>query len=66
VRLKQAEAGKEKAKILANKSYNMINHFAHLLMKHAILYMDADQMLREHWNITEETGRDTSARDQQQ
>jgi len=66
IRLKGSEVGKEKAQKLADHTYNMINHFAHLLMKHTMIYMEADEMLKKAWGASEGKGRDTSERDQKQ
>lgn len=59
VRLKQAEVGKEKAKQLAEGTYNMIAHFADMIGKHAIMYIDAVKMLDEHWDADKFPGNDT-------
>ena len=49
VRLKGAEVGKEKAKQLADGTYNMITHLAMVMAKHAMMYMDAEKALTKHW-----------------
>jgi len=62
VRLKQAEVGKEKAKLLAEGTYNMITHLATVIAKHAIMYMDAEKALTKHWDG--ETLRSDKSKDQ--
>lgn len=59
-RLKSAEVGKEKAKIIAEGTYNMVTHFADMLGKHAILYIDAQKMLKEKLGGDEDGGNETS------
>jgi hypothetical protein len=49
VRLKTSEVGKERAKELAEGTYNMINMMTDIIAMHAKGYMDFEEMLREHW-----------------
>lgn len=48
-RLKQAEVGKEKAKLLAEGTYNMISHLADMIAQHAMTYIDMKEMLQKKW-----------------
>src|SRR4030095_3147967 len=66
VKLEGSKVGKQEAKRLADGTYKLINHFAFLLMKHAVMYMEADEMLKKMWGASEGKGRDTSHRDQNQ
>jgi hypothetical protein len=50
VRLKQSEVGKERAKQLADGTYNMITHLAMVIAKHAVMYMDAEKALTKAWD----------------
>lgn len=58
-RLKQAEVGKEKAKQIAEGTYNMVTHFADMIGKHAMMYIDAQKLLKKQWNGEENRGGET-------
>jgi hypothetical protein len=55
-RIKTAEVGKEKAKALAEGTYNMITHFRDQLTIHASLYIDAYEFLKDHWGGEDDKG----------
>lgn len=59
-RLKKAEIGEKKAKQVAQGTYNMVTHFADMIGKHAICYMDAEKMLRDKWGGEQGDGNETS------
>ena len=59
-RLKSAEVGKENAKKMAEGTYNMVTHFADMIAKHAMLYIDAQKLLKEQWGGEEFPGNETS------
>lgn len=59
-RLVTAEVGKQKARQLAEGTYNMVSHFAETIGKHALLYIDAKKLLKEKWGGEEFGGNDTS------
>lgn len=59
-KLKTAEVGKERAKEIADGTYNMITHFSDILASHAMLYMQAHDMLKEKWNGEDGKGNHTS------
>jgi hypothetical protein len=48
--LKAAEVGKERARELANGTFNMVHHFATQSAIHAQFYMDMEEMLRQKWS----------------
>jgi len=52
--------GPEKAHAIANDTFNMVTHFADMLGSHAILYMDAQEMLKEKLGGEEFPGERTS------
>lgn len=60
VRLKEKEVGKEKAEQLADGSFNMVTHFAEIVGKHALMYMDMQEMLQRKWNGKSFGGEETS------
>lgn len=47
-RLKTAEVGKEKARKIAEGTYNMVTHFADILTKHSLFYIDAQNILKKN------------------
>lgn len=49
VRLKQAEVGKQKAREMADATYNMVVHFDDMLSMHAKLYAHMKKVLKEQW-----------------
>lgn len=49
-KLKTAEVGKEKAFQIASHTFNQITHLSTQIAKHAMLYMDAKEVLKEKWN----------------
>ena len=59
-RLKSAEVGKERAKQMAEGTYNMVTHFADMISKHAIMYIDAQKFLKDKWGGEEFPGNETS------
>lgn len=59
-RLKGAEVGKERAQQIAQETYNMVTHFADMIAKHAMMYMDAQKLLKEKWGGEEGRGGETS------
>lgn len=59
-KLKTAELGKEKAKMIAEGTYNMVTHFADMIGKHAIGYINAQKFLKDKWGGEEGTGNETS------
>lgn len=63
-RLKQAEVGKERAKLLAEGTYNMVTLLCDMIAKHAMVYMEAQEFLKEKWGGTEFPGSETSHTDQ--
>ncbi len=65
VKLVTAEVGKEKAAELANGTANMITNFATIIGKHALLYMSADEMIRQKWNIEDLPGAGETGHTQQ-
>lgn len=58
-RLKQAEVGKERAQQIAEGTFSMVTHFANIMSKHALLYMDAAEVLKERWGGEEYGGSET-------
>lgn len=59
-RLKGSEVGKERAQQIAHGTFNMVTHFADMIGKHAILYIDAQRFLKEKWGGEEGDGNETS------
>lgn len=59
-RLKQSEVGKEKAQRLAQGTYNMVTHFADMIGKHALMYMDAQKLLKDKWGGKDGPSNETS------
>jgi len=59
-RLKSAEVGKERAREIADGTYNMVTHFADMIGKHALMYMDAQKFLKDKWGGDEFPGSETS------
>lgn len=59
-RLKTAEVGKEKAKKIAEGTFNMVTHFADMIGKHALMYIDAQKLLKSQWNGFEGGSNETS------
>lgn len=64
IRLKGAEVGKARAKVLSEKTYNLFYHFAAMIGKHAMVYMSAEQMLKDKWGGEGFSGRETSGTSQ--
>jgi phosphoribosylaminoimidazole (AIR) synthetase len=64
VKLKVAEVGKEKAKKMAEETYNMVTGFSEIIGRHAVVYMDLHDMLKERWGGEDFPGEDTSHRQQ--
>lgn len=61
VRLKADEVGgPEKARQIAQDTLNMISHFTNLIGQHALLYMQAEDMLKAKWPSDETPGEHTS------
>lgn len=60
VRLKTAEVGKEKAKELAEGTWNMVNIMTDIIALHAKGYMDFEDMLKKHWGGESDSGLHTS------
>lgn len=60
VKLKTAEVGREKAKKIAEGTLNMVTHFAEQVGKHAMFYIDAEEMLKKYWTSDETRGGETS------
>lgn len=58
-RLKTAEVGKERAQQIANGTFSMVTHFSSMIAKHAMLYMDAEKMLKEAWGGEQFPGSET-------
>jgi hypothetical protein len=52
-RLKAAEVGSERAKEIANGTFNMLTHLADMIAKHAMMYMDAQKILKDKWGGTQ-------------
>lgn len=63
-RLKGSEVGKDRAKVIAEGTYNMVTHFADMIGKHALMYIDAQKLLKEKWG-GEEFGSGETSHDQQ-
>lgn len=59
-RLKSAEVGNEKARFIAESTYNMISHFADISGMYALAYLDAHNFLKEKWRGTDFDGEHTS------
>lgn len=59
-RLKGSEVGKDRAKVIAEGTYNMVTHFADMIGKHALMYIDAQKLLKEKWGGEEFGGGETS------
>ena len=59
-RIKTSEIGKEKAKALAEGTYNMITHFADQMTWYANMYIDAHDILKKQWGGDEDRGSITS------
>lgn len=64
LRLKETEVGREKAMRLAKETYNQIHHFTEVICKHAMLYMNADEALKEKFDVDFEDGGETSHQQQ--
>lgn len=60
VKLKQAEVGKERARQLAEGTFNMITHFSDMVGKHALMFIETQKYLKEKWNGEENRGNETS------
>lgn len=65
LRIKQAEVGKEKAKEMAERTFNMITHFAEMLGKHSLTYFELLDRLKQQWD-TEDTDRGRITGEQEQ
>lgn len=59
-KLKTADVGKERAKEIAGGTFNMVTHFADMIGKHALMYIDAQKFLKDKWNGKEFPGNETS------
>jgi hypothetical protein len=59
-KLSSKEVGKERAKLIAEGTYNMITHLADTVSMNAACYIDAHKFLKEHWNGEEFGGNHTS------
>jgi hypothetical protein len=60
VRLKEAEVGRQKAKQLAEDTFNMVAHFVEMIGKHALMYIEMEKYLKNHWNGEEGDSTHTS------
>lgn len=65
VRLKQAEVGKEKAKLLAEGTFNMIDHLTDVILRHADMYMNCHKNLESAWEGRSLDGGSHTSHDQQ-
>lgn len=59
-RLKASEVGKERAKEIADGTYNMITHFADMVGRHALMYIEAKELLKSHWGGEDGDSKHTS------
>lgn len=59
-RLKGSEVGKERAQQIAHGTFNMVTHFADMIGKHAMMYIDAQKLLKDKWGGEEFGGDETS------
>lgn len=59
-RLKGSEVGKERAKRIAGGTYNMVTHFADMLSKHAVMFIEAKELLKDKWGGEDFRGNETS------
>ncbi len=60
LRLKEAEVGKEKAKFLAENTYNMITHLTEVITVSATLYIECHDLLKTKLNGSSEEGEHTT------
>ena len=60
IKLSSKEVGKEKAKLLAEGTYNMITHLADITALHAMAYMEAQESLKKTLGGEEFPGEHTS------
>lgn len=49
VRLKGSEVGKEEAQRLADRTFNLITHFANVIGRHATMYKETQSFLKNKW-----------------
>ena len=56
VRLKTAEVGKERAKKLAEGTYNLVTHFSDMIGRHAMMYIETQKLLKDKWGGEEGDG----------
>lgn len=63
-RLKQSEVGKEKAKELAEGTYNMIAHFSDVIGPYALMYMNGHDAFKEMWDGKDFPGSHSSHEEQ--
>ncbi len=61
LKLKESEVGKERAKFLAENTYNMITHLTRVLTVNATLYIECHDLLKTKWNGSSEDGEHTSS-----
>lgn len=59
VRLKTAEVGKEKAKELAEGTFNFVSHFSEMLTLHSRVWRDMKKLLQDAWGGEEGKGKIT-------
>lgn len=59
-KLLSKEVGRERAKQIANDTYNMITHFADTIAMNASHYIDAHELLKKQWGGEEFRGGHTS------
>lgn len=59
-RLKGSEVGKERAQKIAEGTFNMVTHFADMIGKHALMYIEAQKFLKEKWGGDEFPGNESS------
>lgn len=59
-RLKGSEVGKERAKEIAAGTFNMVTHFADMIGKHAMVYIEAQELLKSKWDGKEFPGNESS------
>lgn len=60
LRLKAAEVGKDRAKELADGTFNMITHLTNAIAANAELYLDCHELLKQKWDGRSTDGGHTS------
>ena len=60
LRLKENEIGKEKARFLADGTFNMITHLTNAIASNAEMYLDCHELLKKKWNGSSRDGGFTS------